>query len=196
MTQKHELEINTGRRSFLRQGLTLALGATAMTAMPSVFAGTSANKERVLSFYNIHTGEKSKVLYWSNGIYVPEGVEEINHVLRDHYSGRVAEMDVRLMDALYNLHDKVDSRHSFEVISGYRSPKTNMSLRRADGQGGVAKKSYHTKGMAIDIRLPGTELSSLRKAALSMRTGGVGYYPDNNFLHVDVGRVRSWVGKS
>ena len=123
MTQKHELEINTGRRSFLRQGLTLALGATAMTAMPSVFAGTSANKERVLSFYNIHTGEKSKVLYWSNGIYVPEGVEEINHVLRDHYSGRVAEMDVRLMDALYNLHDKVDSRHSFEVISGIAHPK-------------------------------------------------------------------------
>ena len=183
------------RRTFLRHGLVLTAGAAAFSMSPGVFAAISKEKERVLSFYHIHTREKSKVLYWSNGRYVKDGIAEISELLRDFRSGSIAKIDIELIDSLYALRTKLDSRHHFEVISGYRSPKTNKALRRKDHDG-VAKKSYHMKGMAIDVRMPGVELSNLRKAAVSLKAGGVGYYPSSNFLHLDVGRVRQWHGKS
>ena len=110
--------------------------------------------------------------------------------LRDHRTGDVHPIDPQLLDLLTHLQQSVDSARAFEVISGYRSPKTNAML--ASNSGGVARKSLHMQGMAIDIRLPGKRLKDLRAAALSLEAGGVGYYPSSDFVHVATGRVRSW----
>jgi len=110
--------------------------------------------------------------------------------MRDFRTGDTIGMDVGLMDILYRLRTALDSSQPFEIISAYRSPKTNAYL--AARSSGVAKHSYHTKGMAIDIRLPGRQLRDVRRAALDLRLGGVGYYPRSNFVHVDTGRVRFW----
>jgi len=183
------------RRDFLRSAIVTTGGIVASLSAAPVFSAVLKKKERVLSFYNIHTEEKSKIQYWANGHYLRDGIAEINQLLRDHRSGGHANMDTRLLDTLYLMQNRLENHHSFEVISGYRSPETNRYLRSMD-KSGVAKRSYHTKGRAIDIRLPGTQLSDLRKVALSTRSGGVGYYPSSNFLHLDTGRYRSWTGRS
>jgi uncharacterized protein YcbK (DUF882 family) len=121
---------------------------------------------------------------------VQGGIREINHILRDHRTGDVHDMDQGLLDLLYLLQTRVESRQTFQIISGYRSPKTNAML--SGKSKGVAKRSYHMQGKAIDIRLNGCDLKQLHKAALSLKAGGVGYYPSSDFIHVDVGRVRRW----
>jgi uncharacterized protein YcbK (DUF882 family) len=128
--------------------------------------------------------------YWVNGSYIPEALAEIDRNLRDLRTGDVHPIDPQLVDLLHDLELKMRSKAPFEVISGYRSPATNAQL--ASASGGVARKSFHLRGMAIDIRLPDRNLRQLRKAALSLRRGGVGYYPKPDFVHVDVGPVRSW----
>ena len=100
------------------------------------------------------------------------------------------KMDPKLVNLLHLLHDKVDGKKPFDVISGYRSPITNANLQKTSS--GVAKKSFHMRGKAIDVALPGRDLSKLRSAALAMNAGGVGYYPASGFIHVDTGPVRSW----
>lgn len=175
------------RRSFLHLGLaTLACSV----ATPALAAVPNLKGVRALSFHNLHTDEKLHVTYWRGGKYDPAACAKINHILRDHYSGDVGHMNIRLMDLLYDLQHKLQNDRPVEIISGYRSPQTN--LRLASYSDGVAKNSYHTKGMAIDIRMPGTSLSKLHSTALHMRRGGVGYYPDSQFVHVDVGPVRTW----
>ena len=77
------------------------------------------------------------------------------------------------------------------MISGYRCPATNTTLRNTRG-GGVARRSLHMDGKAIDVRLPGVPLADLRDAALSLGMGGVGFYPREQFVHVDTGPVRRW----
>jgi uncharacterized protein YcbK (DUF882 family) len=114
----------------------------------------------------------------------------INHLLRDHRTGAVASIDTRLLTQLSLLQQKIDYAGDIHVISGYRSPKTNAGLQRAST--GVAKRSLHMQGRAMDLRLPGIELKHLREAALSMRAGGVGYYPKSDFIHLDTGRARFW----
>jgi uncharacterized protein YcbK (DUF882 family) len=121
---------------------------------------------------------------------VPSSLDEINRVLRDHRTDEAHEMDPRLLDLLCDLRLRLDTRESFQIISGYRSPATNAMLNSKSSA--VATRSLHMDGKAIDIRIPGRALSLLRKTALSMKAGGVGYYPSSNFVHVDVGRVRSW----
>ena len=111
-------------------------------------------------------------------------------MLRDHRSDELTAMDPSLLDLLYNLQQKTQGHGPFHVISGYRSPSTNNKLRK--NSKGVAKKSLHMQGRAIDIRLPGSELKTLQHAALSLQAGGVGYYPKSNFIHLDTGRVRFW----
>jgi uncharacterized protein YcbK (DUF882 family) len=111
-------------------------------------------------------------------------------VLRDHRSDEVSPIDTRLLDLLHTLSDKLDTTSQFHVISGYRSPATNAKL--AEKSNGVARHSLHMDGLAIDIRLPGRELADVRRAAIALRSGGVGYYPGSNFVHMDVGRVRTW----
>ncbi|MEO5341860.1 MAG: DUF882 domain-containing protein [Gammaproteobacteria bacterium SHHR-1] len=145
---------------------------------------------RYLAFHNTHTGEKLKVTYWEDGKYLNDALAEVNHHLRDHRSNEVTQIDKGLLDQLFVLRKKLDTNRPFQIISGYRSPKTNALLRR---QGrGVARRSLHMYGRAIDIRVPGHSLSQVRLAALSMHSGGVGYYPGPQFVHLDTGRVRRW----
>ncbi len=146
--------------------------------------------ERKIQLRNLHTGEKIRATYWEDGKYIPETMRDVAHFLRDHRTGDKHRIDAGLMDILHDLQLRIGSRKEFHIISGYRSPKTNKML--SSRSGGVAKRSLHMRGRAIDIRLPGTNLSNLRKAALSMRAGGVGYYPQANFVHVDTGRFRTW----
>ncbi|NIR58169.1 MAG: DUF882 domain-containing protein [Gammaproteobacteria bacterium] len=166
-----------------------AAGAAGLVAAPTL-ADARAAGERSLSFYNLHTGERARVVYWSGGQYLDTGLGEINRVLRDHRTGEVCAIDPELMDLLFALQRTLDSNRPYHVISGYRSPKTNTMLR-ARGSG-VAKHSLHMDGRAIDVRLPGCALKDLRVAALSLKAGGVGYYPSSNFVHLDTGRVRFW----
>jgi uncharacterized protein YcbK (DUF882 family) len=157
---------------------------------PNLLASLTTQPERGLAFRHLHTGECDRIIYWSDGDYLPEGLSQINHLLRDHRSGEKAEMDRQLLDLLFNLQQRLETNREFQIISAYRSPKTNQKLR--SNSKGVAKRSLHMQGKAMDIRLPGTDLKSLRKAVMALKAGGVGYYPKSNFLHVDTGRVRYW----
>ena len=185
---QHNTSIN--RRRFLQLGL----GATTALSLPNAFAGLSspsiAQPERKLSLLNLHTGEHLKATYWAEGQYQSSELKAINNILRDHRTGDTYHMDNDLLDLLNTLHQKMGSKQAFQVISGYRSPKTNAALTQKSS--GVAKKSLHMQGKAIDIRLPGCQLSDLRKAAINCQTGGVGYYPKSDFIHIDTGNVRRW----
>lgn len=174
------------RRDFFRIGI----GAVATLALPAAFARSHAAPERSLSLYNTHTAESLTTTYWADGLYVPEGLQEINAVMRDHRSGDIRDMDTGLLDLLFVLKTELCSNDSFQIISGYRSPATNKLLRSKSS--GVAKSSYHMQGKAADIRLSGCELKDLKRAAIALKAGGVGTYHASNFIHVDVGPVRSW----
>ena len=184
-----------GRRSFL--GLGAAAAATALVPGRALAAGLpSAAKpapERVLSFFNTHTGERLKTAYCCNGVYQPEALKAINHILRDFRMNEIKPIDPTLLDMLHELGGTLEVDQPFHIISGYRSPNTNTMLRaRGGATTGVATKSLHMVGKAIDIRVPGVKLDHLRGAARSLKLGGVGYYPSSNFVHVDTGRVRYW----
>lgn len=157
---------------------------------PHAFARTTMPNERQLRFYHLHTGEQLHATYWAEGDYIRDELASINKLLRDHRSGEVEAIDPRLLDQLFLLQHHVTHKGVYHIISGYRSPRTNQALRK-DGSG-VAKRSLHMQGRAIDVRLPGVELQHLRLAALGLRAGGVGYYPDSNFIHLDTGRPRFW----
>jgi uncharacterized protein YcbK (DUF882 family) len=149
-------------------------------------------KPRQVDLHNLHTGESLSAVYWENGAYVPDALTEVNRVLRDYRTGDVHRIEPTLVDLLDRLSARTEVKGPFQVISGYRSPRTNAMLHeRSDG---VAKHSLHMEGMAIDIRHPDLQLASLHRAALEMSVGGVGYYPESNFVHVDVGPVRRWQG--
>lgn len=182
------------RRRCLKLGLVAAAGALfPVNALARMAELTSA--ERAVSLYNTHTGESlKKAVFWADGQYVPETLTDLNRLLRDHRTGDVFPIEARLFDLLYDLQNQLPAGKQFHIISGYRSPHTNNALRGNRAKTGVAKRSLHMKGKAIDIRLPGCDLKLLRKSALAMKRGGVGYYPGSNFIHVDTGRVRWWNG--
>ena len=145
---------------------------------------------RELSFLNLHTGERLKAEYWVNGRYNHDALSSINWFLRDYRNNATHMIDPKLLDLIHVLHDKVRSAEPFHVISGYRSAQTNAMLH--EHSGAVAKHSMHMEGKAIDIRLPGLGLKYLQQAALSLKAGGVGYYPSDDFVHVDTGPLRKW----
>ena len=176
-----------GRRAVIRTGLGLAAG---LAAGPAALA--LAAPVRRLAFDNLHTGETLDVAYFENGAYVPDARAAVNHVLRDYRTGDVHVIEPRLLDLLTALSASLDADAAFGVISGYRSPQTNAMLHERSGQ--VASGSLHMLGQAIDIRVPGVETARIRDAALDLATGGVGYYPTSNFVHIDIGRVRRWEG--
>jgi uncharacterized protein YcbK (DUF882 family) len=183
------------RRAFLGITAAAAAGALVPRAAQAAPKPSSAPRvpERVLSFFNTHTGERLKTAYCCGGEYQPEALAEINHILRDFRMNEVKPIDPKLLDLLHELGGTLETDQPFHVISGYRSPKTNVLLRSRGGAGtGVASHSLHMVGQAIDIRVPGVKLGQLRGAARSLKVGGVGFYPDLNFVHVDVGRVRYW----
>lgn len=174
------------RRGFLR----LAVAAP-FVALGPLRAAAAVGRPRALAFYNTHTGESLRATYWADGCLLPEGASAIDRILRDHRSDEIHPIDPRLLDLLHRLVGALDAREPLHVISGYRSAATN-ALLRAHGGGGVATRSLHLVGEALDFRVPGRSLASVRRAALALQGGGVGYYPASDFVHVDVGRVRWW----
>ncbi|QYJ80302.1 DUF882 domain-containing protein [Shewanella acanthi] len=175
-----------------RRQLLLGLsGAALCSIIPSqALASRSTKGIRELSFYNRHTGEHNDGSYWIDGKYQREVLQDFSHLLRDHRQNVTAPIDKRLFDLLHALKTSLNVNDEIHVISGYRSPHTNAML--ANKSGGVAKKSYHMRGMAMDIAIPSVNLKTLRDAALSLKLGGVGYYPKSGFVHVDCGPVRHW----
>src|SRR3972149_4034071 len=183
------------RRKFL--GIRAAAAALALAPRRALAATSSAvaarAPERILSFFNTHTGERLKAAYCCGGVYRSEALQDINHILRDFRANEIKAIDPRVLDLLHELNGTLETDQPFHIISGYRSPQTNALLRQRGGAAtGVASPSLHIDGKAIDIRIPGVQLARLHKAAKSLQIGGVGFYPDLNFVHVDVGRVRSW----
>ena len=174
-----------------RRGFMMSMaGVGALLSSPAALARIGKPTRRELALHSLHTGESTEVVYWRDGEYDPAALAELNRLLRDHRSGEIEAMDRALLDQLYLLQREVGVERPYQIISGYRSPTTNAMLR-AQG-GGVAKRSLHMQGRAVDIRLPGVKLARLREAALGMQAGGVGYYPGSDFIHLDTGRVRFW----
>ncbi len=166
---------------------------TARAHAAPALVGLKELNVRTLSFDCTNTGEYlNAVDYWIEGKYVPDALAEIDDALRDYRSDEVYPIATHLLDLLYQIGRTLDTDCQFELTSGYRSPETNAELHELDA--GVAANSLHMKGQAADITLPGRPLRKVYEAALAMRVGGVGYYPDDDFLHVDVGRVRRWEG--
>lgn len=179
-----------GRRRVLGFGL----GAAALIAaspLKGALAALPQSGARSLGLVSTHTNEKIVATYWRDGVYDKGALKDINYLLRDFRTGDVAPIDPQLLDLLVELHRRAGSRKGFQVISGYRSPKTNAMLASASN-GGVAKHSLHMEAKAIDVRLYDVALGDLRQTALGMKAGGVGYYPKSDFVHVDTGRVRQW----
>ena len=179
--------IDTSRRKLLVGAATVC---TSFFILPSAEAALKKTDRRTLSFDNLHTDEKLRVTYWKNGHYVPDALREINYILRDFRTGDVTSMDRDLLNLLVALQRRVGSTRPFEIISGYRSPATNAMLHEQSG--GVAKHSMHMEGKATDIRLADRSLKDIRRAAIMLGRGGVGYYPKSDFVHVDTGKVRKW----
>lgn len=177
------------RRDFIRLGPVTTAAAVVPTLL---LAGTRAAHpvEKKLAFYNLHTGEHLRAVYWAEGRYVPGALKDINWILRDYRRNQVKPIDLRLLDLLHALDGRLKTRQPFHIICGYRSPATNEYLRKHSR--GVAKHSMHIEGKAVDIRIPGCRLRALQRAALALHDGGVGIYPVSDFVHVDVGRVRHW----
>lgn len=165
-----------------------AASPLATTLVPAA----GAAQIRSLALTNTHTAEKLRLSYFTAGQYVGEALQRLDHVFRDHRSGEVHPIDRQLFDRLHQLAALAGCEPEYEIISGYRSPASNELLR--SGSTGVAKKSLHMQGKAIDVRLRGVPCSRLRDLALQLQVGGVGYYPKSAFVHLDTGRVRSWSG--
>ena len=171
------------RRQFL-SAAALGLASRVLTRSSSALTG------RRLSFENLHTGERLSVLYRNASGYDPVALLEIDHLLRDHRTGTTHPIDAKLLDLLHEVQHALHRPGRFLVVSGYRSPRTNRALRE-EGRN-VALHSLHMLGKAVDVRLDGITTRSLRQAAIGLRRGGVGYYPSSDFVHLDVGSVRTW----
>ncbi len=177
--------MDASRRSFL--GGLASVSALALAA-PAV--ALPAREERVLSFFHTHTSERLSLPYFADGGYLPASLVRLERFLRDFRTGEEHPIDPALFDLLHDLQRATSTRTPFQVISGYRSPATN-ALLCSEG-GGVAKGSLHLQGRAIDIRLGDVSSAAVRDAARELCRGGVGYYRQSDFVHVDTGRVRTW----
>ena len=177
------------RRQFIsRLGGTLTLAAAQpVMALANI---TSEKQHRSLEFHHLHTGETLESTYWNGLDYDNVALESINHVLRDFRTNDVYPIERNLLDILHTIQTELNVNAPFQVIGGYRSPKTNDMLRKRSS--GVAKKSLHMQGRAIDVRLPDVNSARLREVAADLHLGGVGYYRSSNFVHLDTGRPRVW----
>ena len=180
--------MNINRRRLL-QNMALTVPGVLLMAKPSL-AIASISDTRALSFRHLHTNEKLSLDYFSDNHYQSESLNKFNYLLRDFRSSEVYPIDPKLFDLLYAIKLATGSKGQFEIISGYRSPKTNNMLRSKSN--GVAKRSLHMQGKAIDVRLTDVNTDSVRRAAIALKAGGVGYYRKSNFVHLDTGRFRTW----
>lgn len=186
---------SVSRRKFLGFGA-LAAGSLAASsiitpASASIFSrSTQLDGARKIAFRNSHTGETFSGVYRVGDKYLPDAFDRINIVLRDFRTNELFPIDPRVIDIIYTVHQTTHQADPYEVLSGYRCPKTNASLRAHSE--GVAKNSLHMTGQAIDLRLPGFDTKQIRNIAISLKAGGVGYYAKSNFVHMDTGDVRTW----
>ncbi len=185
------------RRSFLGLGAatlagTLIPGICSPAAAATFKGGVVGSGARRLAFRNTHTGESFSGVYRVGDKYLPDAFTQINTVLRDFRTGQVYPIDPRVIDIIFSVHHMTGQQKPFQIISGYRSPKTNTMLRGRSAKTGVAKKSLHMKGQAIDLRMDGFSSARVRDLASSLNAGGVGYYAKSNFVHLDCGDVRTW----
>lgn len=184
------------RRSFLTIGAA-TLGGLMVPGLSNVASAAtfqngviSSGGSRRLAFRNAHTGESFSGVYRVGNKYLPDAFKQINMVLRDFRTDQVYPMDPRVIDIIHAVHSRTGQHTPFEIISGYRSPKTNAMLRKTSS--GVAKKSLHMEGRAIDLRMEGYSTKRIRDIATAVGAGGVGYYARSNFVHMDSGDVRTW----
>lgn len=188
------------RRRLLHLGVGSSVGvaSTLSWAVPSPVSAPASTRVAVrsLALDHLHTRERLSLVYAQAEIYLPPALQKLNHFLRDHYSGVAGQMDPALFDLMHRVRALLRpprSQAPYQIISGFRAAATNHRLQRTRG-GGVATRSLHLEGRAVDVRLPGVPLAEVRDAALSLRAGGVGYYPREQFVHLDTGRVRAWGG--
>jgi uncharacterized protein YcbK (DUF882 family) len=154
-------------------------------------SSSQQSQDHRLLLYNTHTAERIELVYRRGDQYIPGALAQLDYFLRDHRTGDVRHFDPRLYDILFDLASSIGHLGGqIDIICGYRTTSTNESLRAHTT--GVAKNSLHIQAEAIDLRMPGIETLQLRKAALALHRGGVGYYPHSDFIHIDVGRVRQW----
>lgn len=176
-----------------RRKLVLGLSASVTTVLlphPIFAKPLPIEPAKELSLFNIHTREHQHGSFWQNGHYIENTLQTFNHLLRDHRQNQAIDMDKDLYQLLHALKESLNTDNEYHVISGYRSPVTNSMLAKQSN--GVAKKSYHMRGMAIDIAIRDVKLKHLREAAIELKLGGVGYYPKSGFIHVDTGPIRTW----
>lgn len=174
------------RRFLLKAGV-----ATAGLILGPQLAMAAAKKDRLLMMTNPHTGEKIRTIYWTpTEGYIRESLASVSHFMRDFRQNQVKDVDPALLDIVHAISMNIGSHRKFEVMSGYRSPKTNRMLRRRSRN--VAKKSYHMRAKAMDFQVKNVSSQNLRKVALALKKGGVGYYPGARYIHVDTGTVRTW----
>src|SRR5215470_9418036 len=182
-----------GRTRALRRRDLLKVAAFAgalVLPMPALARIGPTSSEKTLKLHNLHTDESVEATYWADGAYVPEAFPEIDRILRDRHTGAVKPTDPELVELLYRIQTRLGNRESLEVLCGYRTPRTNAMLL-SEGLT-PAKHSYHLYGKAVDFRVPGRDIRQVRKVAIALQAGGVGYYPRTQFIHVDVGPVRHW----
>ena len=180
-------KINQGRRTAIKMLSCMSLSGLLLPT-DRAFAAT----EKQLSFYHTHTQRRLDIIYAREGEYLGNALKDINKFLFDFRTQEIIGIDTDLLDLIYDLRELLGSSGRYEVISAYRSPKTNEMLRSRSNDSGVAKNSQHVLGKAIDVRLDDVKLTELRDAAITMQRGGVGYYKDSNFIHIDTGSVRRW----
>jgi len=166
------------------------IGAAALSSAAILPNTVSARTTHRLGLVSLHTGERASVAYRIDGKLEPEALGALDNVLRDHRTGEVLEIDRTLLDLMHRLAQALETDAPFQIISGYRSPRTNAMLA-ARGKG-VARRSFHQWGMAVDLRLRDRSLDDIYVAARSLQGGGVGKYVRSNFVHIDTGRVRTW----
>ena len=177
------------RRRFLKIGaLSTVSSLFPMPALASI--NRFLTPKRRLSLYNTHTDEKLEVCYYTRGRYQPGALRKISYIFRDHYSGEIKPIHKDLIDFLHTISKTVGDGVQFHIISGYRSPETNTMLRK--NSRAVARNSLHMQGKAADIRIPDYDTKRLSRICIKIQTGGVGYYPKSDFVHVDTGIVRRW----
>ncbi len=174
------------RRTLLGAGL----AGVATALLPA--AGWCHADERRLRFRHLHTDERLDVVYYAAGRYRPAALLQVDHFMRDWREDAVVRIDHELLDFLFTVQTRLGAFGECEVLCGYRTPATNEMLRRRSR--GVAKRSFHLFGRAVDINLPQAPLHHIRSVALDVERGGVGYYPRSNFIHLDTGDVRTWGG--
>ena len=187
---------STDRRSFLRTSLLLSTAAIthqAQAEIPDNNPSFSAPRERKLRLVNDNTRERLDVVYWRDGNYIGDHLGQLHYFMRDHHVNKPRRMDPKLYDLLHTLYARLDTDKRIHVLSGYRTTATNNLLKEKIP--GVSTKSYHIKGRAADIYIPGVKNDIIQKEARKLKLGGVGYYLTGGFVHVDTGYVRHWVNK-